>query len=155
MAEIDPVSGGELVGADGLGRAVTISVPPGAVQQPTILRMEWRQAVQATGGEPGRVLWTMHFTAEQNGALVESLTFSPPVTITLGYLAADVTEHEEQHLGLFWEGEAPASAECSKTTLNSQSDIFTSLLCELPKSAVFGVSTEAYGYGVYLPLVGR
>lgn len=155
VAEIDPVEGGELVGDDGLGRAVTISVPPGAVQQPTILRMEWRQAVQATGGEPGRVLWTMHFTAQQNGALVESLTFTPPVTITLTYLVADVTEHEEQHLGLFWEREALVTAECNQTTLNSQLDIFTSSLCDLQKSAMFGVSTEAYGYGVYLPLVVR
>lgn len=155
MAEIDPVDGGELVGDDGLGRAVTISVPSGAVQQPTILRMEWQQPAQATSGEPVRVLWTMHFTAVQNGVLVESLTFTPPVTITLGYLAADVTEYEEQHLTLFWEGEATATAECSKTALDAQLDIFTSPLCELPKSAVFGVSTDAYLHDVYLPLVGR
>jgi uncharacterized repeat protein (TIGR01451 family) len=132
---------------------ITITIPPGAVEETTALTYTtFTTATQPpTGFQSARRGFSLD--AYQRGQRQPGLTFTPPITVTITYSKQDVENLRGETLALYyWDGTAWSQEGITLLQQNPDANTLSVTIAHLTKFAIFGEVNERR---VYLPLVLR
>jgi hypothetical protein len=150
VARIGDENGGDMTYVDDQGDPTEVTVPPGAVDQDTVLTFTVIESVTPplTFRQTGHAF---HLDGYQGGFLVPGLEFDQPVRITLHYSDADVLGLDRKTLTLwYWNGNAWADASCGEYERHPTQNWLSVSVCHLSRFSFFGQT-----YRVLVPVIKR
>jgi len=152
VISVGVAEGGVLVAAGAGGMTATIQVPPGAVAVPT--QLAYTALSDVAGAPSGFTFAGRAFTldAYQNGEIRHGLFFEVPITVTIHYTEADVSDLDEGSLELrYWNEGVWVADGIAVVERDAVGRRLVARIEHLSEFAMFGQG----GYTVYLPLVLR
>lgn len=156
VVQIEPETGGTVTYTNTEESSLTIHVPANAVTETVDLVL---QITAPRDGPPGFAFGGQGFTldASRNGTLLETYTFSKPVTITLTYQEAAIAPIPAANLLLFlfdrrqeqWIDAATTCTPASTYHRDEAENTLAVAICHLTEFALFGTQR------LYLPSIQR
>lgn len=135
--------------AGGTGQSVSVAAPAGAVTATTTLSFEVTTGESTGNLKLGDFFFTL--TALQQGAPLEGIHFSKPITVEITYSDDDVAGLDEDELQLAFYDEASESWSTDGITIVSRQPAQNRLSAAITHLTVFGLSDGTRFY--YLPTV--
>lgn len=155
-AAITPAGGGFLSFTDANNQPTIVQVPPGAVDQPTMLHLIEAEPA-STPPHQVSAHHAFELNASRDGISLAGFTFTTPISVTINYSDVDLVGVRESTLVLYyWDGDAwqDVATTCSPHSVyvhNQAGNQISVAICHLSQFALFGDRWLS----IYLPLVVR